>query len=190
MAKTFVDITISLDGFIAGADVSAENPMGNDGVRLHNWFFDGKTEVDEQLQAKLVESAGAVIIGAHIYRTAIDTGWDGQNPFPAPVFILAHNPIERVVDGFTVVNDGIESALKQASAVAGDKSVWIMGGANMIQQYLKAGLVDELHIHIAPVLFGEGTRLFDNLGADHVELELLENLQTPGATHLRFRVMK
>ncbi|MBZ0284306.1 MAG: dihydrofolate reductase family protein [Anaerolineae bacterium] len=190
MGKVVVDITMSLDGFIAGTNISTALPMGDGGLRLHDWIFGGKTEADAKMLDESMKSAGAVIIGARIYRTAIDDAWGGVNPFAAPTLVLANHIPDQVVEGFTFINDGILSALERAKAIAGDKNVWVMGGANVIQQYLKAGLVDELHIHIAPVLFGEGTRLFEHIGAEPVELKLLENIQTPGATHLRFRVVK
>lgn len=190
MPKVIVDITMSLDGFITGANVSTKLPLGEGGLRLHDWIFGAKTDADAQLLDDLMQSVGAVIIGAHIYRTAIDDAWEGVNPFSAPTFILAHQTPSHIVEGFTVITDGIESALSQAKAVAGDKHVWIMGGANVIQQYIKANLIDELHIHIAPVLFGEGTRLFDHIGGQHIELERLWTKETPAATHLKFRILK
>jgi dihydrofolate reductase len=101
-----------------------------------------------------------------------------------------HHVPAKVVDGFTYVTDGINSALKQAQAAAGNKDIWIAGGANVVQEFLKAGLIDELQISLAPVLFGTGTRLFDHIGMNHIELQNTLNIQTPQATHLRFKILK
>jgi dihydrofolate reductase len=189
MGKVVVELTMSLDGFIAGANITPEQPMGEGGTRLHDWFFGAKTLVDETIMQNQIDSTGAVIVGGRTYKDAIDDAWGGENPFHAPAFVLTHAMPKTVVDGFTFVMDGIESALSQAKAAAGDKNVWLMGGADVIQQYIKAGLVDEIHIHIAPVLFGAGTRLFDALGSQHIELENIQVIKTPAAVHLHYRVL-
>jgi len=131
-----------------------------------------------------------VIVGRRTYDVAIDEGWEGVSPFQVPAFVPSRDVPAAVVPGFTFVTDGIHSALTQATAIAGDKNVWVMGGATVAQQYLAAGLVDELRIHIAPVLFGAGTRLFEHIGSDRIELEPTEVIQTPDAIHLRYRVVK
>ncbi|HSX17510.1 MAG TPA: dihydrofolate reductase family protein [Patescibacteria group bacterium] len=189
MSKIFIDITMSLDGFIAGPDISSENPMGKGGLRLHNWMFGAQTEADKKLSGEQMQNTGAVIIGRRMYETAISGPWGNENPFAAPVFVLTEAAPEQKVAGFTYVTDGIQGALSQAKKVAGDKNIWITG-ANVSQQYLKAGYVDELHIHIAPVLFMAGTKLFENLGDQHVELEVQNCIQTPGATHIVYKVIR
>jgi dihydrofolate reductase len=130
-------------------------------------------------------------------RRMFDEGegpWDDNPPLRMPVFVVTHQPRERLVkEGgttFTFVTDGIESALEQAKAAAGDKDVNIAGGADTVQQFIKAGLLDELEIHLAPLLFGEGIRLFDKIGPQHVELENMRVVASPKVTHLRFRVVK
>ena len=190
MGKVIVSITMSLDGFVAGANISPEQPLGEGGPRLHDWMFDKKTDADEQVSSETMNNSGAVILGNRMYADAIEGAWGGVTPFKMPAFVLAHKVPAKVADGFTFVTDGMESAFKQAKAIAGDKNVWIGGGANVIQQFIKAGLLDELQVSIAPVLFGAGTRLFDHIGTDHIELQNTRNIQTPQATHLRFNISK
>jgi dihydrofolate reductase len=187
--KLILDITMSLDGYVAGPNISATQPMGEGGERLHRWIFEEKTETDGAVLAETVDTSGAVIVGGTTYFLAIDVGWGGKSPFTVPAFVLSHRSPQTNVNGFTFVHNGIESALAQAKAAAGDKSVWLMGGADIIQQYLKAGLVDELQIHITPVLLGGGTRLFDTL-AQSLELTKTRLIASDGVTHLRFKVVK
>ena len=187
MGKVFADITMSLDGFVAGEHISREHPLGVGGERLHEWIFAGKTDADSKLLDEVVQTSGVVIVGGRTYLTAIDDAWGGVSPFDMPAFvILKDSPATRVA-GFSYITDGIENALAQAKIPAGDKNVWVMGGAGTIQAYLKAGLLEEFQIHIAPVLLGAGLRLFDPL-AEKIELENVMVLQTPAVTHLRFRV--
>lgn len=190
MGKVVLELTMSLDGFVAGPDISATQPLGKDGLQLHHWLFEGKTDVDTQLLDEVVQTSGAVIVGARTYLTGIEEGWGGKTPFIVPAFVVINQVPEKQVDGFVYVTDGIERALAQAQATAGEKNVWIMGGAKTAQPYLRAGLVDELHIHIAPVLLAQGTRLFDDIGTAPIKLERISVVDTPGATHLRFRVVK
>jgi dihydrofolate reductase len=190
MSKAVINLTMSLDGFVAGPNISPEQPLGEGGIRLHDWFFGAATERDNALINELVEASGAVIVGGRTYKDAIDDGWGGETPFNAPAFVVTHTVPTKKVAGFQFVTDGIESALEQAKAVAGDKQVWLMGGANVLQQYLKAGLVDEVYIHIAPVLFGAGTRLFDGIGSEPIDLEIEQVMQTPQATHIQYRVIQ
>lgn len=190
MGQVVVEITMSLDGFVAGPDVSPQQPLGVNGERLHDWMFTNKTATDEQLEAEIFTTVGAVVVGGRTYRDGIDSGWGGVTPFHAPAFVVLSRVPDKQVDGFTYVTDGIASALRQAQAVVGDKDVWVMGGAHLIQQYLKAGLVDELHIHIAPILLQRGTRLFEQIGDTPITLEATRALHTPGAAHLRYHVIK
>jgi dihydrofolate reductase len=189
MSKIFIDFTMSLDGFIAGPNISNENSMGEGGQRLYNWLFGASTEADAKISSEQMQGTGAVIIGRRMYETAISGPWGNENPFSAPVFVLTEAVPERKVSGFIYIQDGIESALAQAKKVAGDKDIWITG-ANVAQQYLNAGHVDELHIHIAPVLFTSGTKLFDNIGDQRIELEAQSCVQTPGATHIVYKIIR
>lgn len=204
MGKVALDTSISLDGFITGPNPRPEAGLGDGGERIFDWMMaaapDGESsrelnEAWDQLFGNAFASTGAVIMGRNMFDI-IDSpnGWvapDGT-PFTWPCFVLTHRPLENETKGqtpFTFVSDGIERALAQARDAAGDKDIGI-AGANTFQQYLRAGLVDEIHLHVVPVLLGAGTPLFDNLGAAHVELEQIGHLETPGATHLSFRVVK
>ncbi len=190
MNKVVSNITMSLDGFIAGAGISKAEPMGKNGIRLHDWIFKSKTDLDAELLNEVMESSGAVIVGSRTYHTAIADAWEGVSPFNVPAFVVCHQVPAAAVDGFTYITDGIESALEQAKTAAGEKNTWVMGGADIIQQYLNAKLLDSLHIHIAPVLLTNGTRLFDKIGINQVELKKIKVLDTPGATHIQYEFEK
>lgn len=187
MRKVILDITMSLDGFVAGPNISPSLPMGENGIRLHDWIFGSKSEQDSKIISEQVEKSGAVIVGGSTYHTAIDGAWGRETPFTVPAFVLTKNIPQNGRSGFTFVSDGIERALILARATAGEKNVWIMGGANTIQSYIKASLYDELHLHIAPITLGNGTRLFEQNGFGLMELENLETIKTVGATHFKFR---
>jgi dihydrofolate reductase len=212
MAKVSVALTMSLDGFIAGPNDGAELPLGEGGTRLFNWYFDGDTAVRRYQEAarrgvsvppfklssssaevfeELIESGGAVVTGRRTYDIA--GAWGGNGPLPGvPLFVVTHNVPEHVPQGeshYTFVTQGVESAIEQARAAAGDKYVGLMG-ASVPQQCLRAGLLDEIQIHLVPVLLGGGVRLFDHLGSDKIELETIRVVDSPGVTHLRFRVVK
>jgi dihydrofolate reductase len=203
MGKVFVDITTSLDGFVAGPNDGPELPLGAGGERLHEWVYGlaswrephglegGEVSRDSEILGEAFESMGAVVLGKRMFENA--DGWGDEPPFHVPVFVLTHEAREPLVKGgttFTFVTDGIESALEQAKAAAGDKDVSVAGGAKTIQQYLSAGLVDEMQIHVAPMLLGGGIRLFDNLGAEQIEVEGTRVVESPAVTHLKFRVVK
>jgi len=193
MGKVVFDISMSLDGFMTAANRRPEEPMGDGGQRLHEWAF-GDDRRDREVLTSGVGTLGAVIAGRRTYDDSVPWwGADGPTgPARVPVFVLSHDVPEDVPDGgvYTFVAGGIERALEQAKAAAGDKGVTVMGGAVTGQQYLRAGLVDELSIHLVPVLFGSGTRMFDNLGDQHIQLESADVIQTAAATHLRFRIAK
>ena len=193
MGKVVFDISMSLDGFMTAANRRPEEPMGDGGQRLHEWAF-GDDRRDREVLTSGVGTLGAVIAGRRTYDHSVPWwGADGPTgPARVPVFVLSHDVPEDVPDGgvYTFVAGGIERALEQAKAAAGDKGVTVMGGAVTGQQYLRAGLVDELSIHLVPVLFGSGTRMFDNLGDQHIQLESAVVIQTAAATHLRFRIAK
>lgn len=202
MGKVLVDISMSLDGFVAGPNDGPELPLGDGGERLHEWVYGlaswrephglegGAKGRDDEVMQEAFESVGAVVLGRRMFENA--KGWGDNPPFHTPVFVLTHEPRETVTkEGgttFTFVTDGIRSALEEARAAAGNKEVSVAGGANVVQQYLRAGLLDQIQIHLVPILLGDGVRLFDNLGAEQVELETTRVIDSPGVTHLRLRV--
>jgi dihydrofolate reductase len=202
MGKVVFDISMSLDGFIAGLHDGPDNPMGDHGVEaLHQWIWgdrtdgvpgDGAKGSNREVLAELKNTTGAIVVGRRTYD--IVDGWGGTHPFGAiPAFVVTKAAPEHVPQGgtkFTFVTDGIESAVKQARAAAGDRNVYVVGGANIAQQCLKAGLLDEMRIHIAPLLLGEGIRLFDHLGAESIQLERTGLVDAPGVTHLTFRFVQ
>jgi len=193
MAKVIFDISMSLDGFMTAANQRPEEPMGEGGEQLVQWAF-GDNPADREVLTGGVAGLGAVIAGRRTYDTSLPWwGADGPTgPARVPVFVLSHDEPEDTPAGgvYTFVTGGIEDALKQAKAAAGDKYVTVMGGADTGQQYLRVGLVGELSIHLIPVLFSSGTRMFEHLGNGHVQLEHLGSVQTAAATHLRFRVVR
>lgn len=182
MGKLMLDITMSLDGFIAGPN--------DDLDRVHDWIRGNPTDEGAAVTQELMESTGAVLMGRRTFDLAeASNAWvDGP-----PIVVLSHTRVEKEDEGatrFTFVTDGIESALHQAQAAADGKDVWVIGGANTAQQYIEAGLLDEMQIHLVSVLLGDGIRLFDHIGAGHKELERTRVKETPGVTHLSFRFMK
>jgi len=188
MGTVEVEISMSVDGFITGPNEEGAG-LGKGGEILHAWFRhdpDGPRLLDDALFA----TSGAVITSRKIYDGM--EGWGDDGFYRMAVYVLTHRPHDVVVKGetsFTFVTEGIESAIAQARAAAGDKKVHVMGGASVIQQALKAGLVDSLHLHVAPIVLGAGIRLFDNL-SDPIELERTEVVESQFGTHLRFRVVK
>ena len=191
--KVTSNISMSLDGFITGPNVRVGNGMGDDGDRLHDWMFDAKTETDAAIRDELYASTGAVLIGKRMFDVGFEP-WGDPPPFGMPVFIVTHEAREPLpMQGgttYTFVTDGIEAALELVRTAAGDKNVGIWGGANIIRQYLKAGLLDELQIDLVPMLLGRGIRLFEDLDPEGIELRRRSSIETPGATHLRFDVVK
>lgn len=183
MGKVFLSITMSLDGFIAGQSITQENPMGLNGQLLHKWLFANKQKEDEEVATDMFKNCGAVILGSRTYTTAINGVWESQSPFPVPALVLSSKKI-NITKGFTVVNNGIQTALSQAKSIAKEKDILVMGGASVAQQFLEADLLDEVHLHIAPILLGSGTRLFEKENNRIVELTKINVIETPGATHL------
>jgi dihydrofolate reductase len=211
MTNVTCQISISLDGFVAGPDQSMDNPIGEGGMRLHQWAFAtdtwneqhgsdaGERTADSEVAAKMMEGNGAYIMGRNMFgpgRGAWDPDWRGwwgdDPPYHTPVYVLTHHerdPIEmQGGTTFYFVTDGIESALEQARAAAGDKDVSIGGGASTVRQYLAAGLLDELYLHIVPVVLGAGERLLENVGDP--KLEPVEVVASPAVTHVRYRVAR
>lgn len=193
MTRVIFDISMSLDGFVNAANVRPEEPLGDGGERLHEGAFGGDECNRRELLAEPTKSLGAVIAGRRAYDLSVPWwGADGPSgPARVPVFVVTHAEPEDTREGgvYTFV-DGIESALEEAKAVAGDKDVAVMGGAEIGQQYIKAGLIDEISIHLVPVLLGSGTRMFEHLGGEHIQLDTAGVIETPLATHLRFRIVK
>ena len=194
MQKVTSEISMSLDGFITDPNASVGSPLeGNDPGRLHDWRFDAKTEIDAAIVDEIYESTGAVTIGKRMFDVGFEP-WGDPPPFGMPVFVATHEEREPLpMQGgttYTFVTDGIEAALERARAAAGDKNVGIWGGPNIIRQYLKAGLLDEMQIHLIPVLLGGSIRLFEDFDPEGIELRKTSSIETPGATHLRFEVVK
>lgn len=202
MGKVVFDISMSLDGYVAGPDDGPELGLGVGGERLHEWVVElaswrephglegGETNVSSQV-AEDMGASGAVVLGKRMFDNA--HGWGDEPPFGKPVFVLTHTAREPLTKGdttFTFVTDGIESAVEQAKAAAGGEDVSIGGGASTAQQALKAGLVDEVRLTFAPILLGGGVALFDGLGPDDVELEVTRVIEGPKATHVQYRVVK
>ncbi|MFF8022867.1 dihydrofolate reductase family protein [Streptomyces sp. NPDC007896] len=199
------DMAISLDGCVAGTNVAIDNPGGDGAEPLFEWIHNlaswrqrqgmtgGEENRDSVLMREWFDATGAVVMGRMMYDTG-EEFWGGNPPFRAPVFVLTHRPRPTLVkEGgttFTFVTDGIHSALDQAKAAAGDKNVDIAGGARTVQQYLREGLIDELQLHVVPALLGEGLRLFEGLGAGRRNLEPVRVVDTPLATHLKYRFVK
>jgi len=203
MGKVTFNMTVSLDGFVAGPNDSPENGLGDGGEGLFNWYFNGDTEVfmSEGVPPLKVSKQSAEImkeafstIGAGVWgRRTFDIAhaWGG-NPPGSPAFIVTHNvPQEWVKEGspFIFVTDGVESAISQAKKAAGDKDV-VICTASILQQALKAGLVDEIHMDLAPILIGGGVSLFDRLGIGPINLECIQVIQTKDVIHLGYRVVK
>jgi len=203
MGKVTFNMTMSLDGFVAGPNDSPENGLGDGGEGLFNWYFSGDTEVfmSEGVPPLKVSKQSAEImkeafstIGAGVWgRRTFDIAhaWGG-NPPGSPAFIVTHNvPQEWVKEGspFIFVTDGVESAIRQAKKAAGDKDV-VICTANILQQALKAGLVDEIHMDLAPLLIGGGVSLFDRLGIGPINLECMRVIKTEHVIHLSYRVLK
>jgi dihydrofolate reductase len=199
MAKVIAGITMSLDGYITGPNDRLGAGLGDDGERLHDWVFGGPwtyesprgspAGVDQDYLDDVFASGGAWIVG----RTMHDVvdGWGEDPGFGVPVFVVTHRSRETVVKGdtsFAFITDGIAVALESAKAVAAGKNVIVMGGADLLRQYLAAGLVDEFTLTIAPVLLGAGKRLFDEIPRTDIGFERIAVIESPFATHLRFRV--
>ena len=211
MAKLRLRISISLDGFAAGPSQSVDNPLGIGGERLHEWVISlaawraqhgmqgGEVNDSTRVIEEELANIGATIMGRNMFG-GHPGGWDARNPwngwwgtnppFHHPVFVLTHHaraPLEA--EGgttFTFVTDGIESALEQARRAARGKDVALAGGANVARQYLGAGLVDEMELHVVPILLGAGERLLEGLGDDLRGLELTRTVATPQVVHLKF----
>ena len=211
MSKLTCHISISLDGFVAGPNQSLENPLGEGGMRLHEWAFanaawrrghgleGGERGPDSDVIQEVVADVGAYIMGRKMFGgdhgpwDPAWRGWWGEDPpFHVPVFVLTHHPREPLeMQGgttFTFVTEGVQAALDQARAAAGDRDVLIAGGAKAVQQLLAAGLLDELYLHVVPIVLGAGERLLENVGDP--KLEPVKVVASPAVTHVKYRVTR
>jgi dihydrofolate reductase len=203
MGKVTVDMSMSLDGFIAGPNDGPGQELGEGGMQLHEWVFGlagwrkrhglegGETGPDDEMMEEASSNVGALVMGRRMFDLG-EGPWGDEPPFHVPVFVLTHRARDSVAKeggtSYTFVTDGIESALEQARAAAGDRDVALAGGANIVQQYLRAGLVDQIQLHVSPLLLGAGRRLLDEAG--RATLEATRVVESPGVTHLRYRVVK
>jgi len=212
MRKLRLSITMSLDGYVAGPDQSEENPLGVGGMELHEWFFPlkafremhgdqgGETNASSSVVEERRANIGATIMGRNMFGGGTGpwgedpwTGWWGEDPpYHHPVFVLTHHAREPLqMKGGTIfhfVTDGIESALGQAKDAAREQDIWLAGGASLVNQYLAAGLVDELDISIAPVIMAGGERLFESLRHGALKLTQIRAVDAPGVTHINYQV--
>ena len=212
MSRLRFEISMSLDGYVAGPDQSEENPLGEGGERLHDWVVEleawrkshghagGEVNESTPIIEEQIANIGAVLMGRNMFGPPGggdwgDGSWQGwwgdDPPFHCPVFVLTHyerEPLELSDTTFSFVTDGIQSALDLAKEAAGDQDIKLSGGADVARQYLAAGLVDEMELHVVPVLLGSGERLLDDVG--DLELEQIRAVEAPGVTHLKYRVVK
>lgn len=196
MGAVYVDMSMSLLGFIAGPNDEVDD--------LHAWLYGlkafrephgetgGTTNRDSEIVDEAMKRSGASIVGRRMYELA--GGWGDNPPFHEPVFVLTHEAREPLAKAggttFTFVTDGVESAMTQAREAAGGRDISVRGGANTVQQFLAAGLVDEIEIHVVPILLGRGIRLFDELDPAPVQLVTTRVVESPAVTHLRYRVVR
>jgi dihydrofolate reductase len=204
MANVFFDIGLSLDGYIAGDHRGSKNPLGDNGMSIHQWMFrqkafwkhlnmEGGEEdggVDGKMIRDTIDRTGSYIMGKRMFDEG-EVNWP-ENLFKAPVYVLTHEKrepwVQKGTTTFYFINDGIESALEKARATANGKDIRLQGGGNMLQQYLNAGHVDEFIIHIAPVFIGSGIRLFDHIQHNKMKVRLEESSTGNNVTHLRYSV--
>ena len=211
MSSVSCQISISLDGFVAGPNQSLENPIGEGGLRLHQWAFEtaswrrqqglqgGASNADSAVIDEVNRGIGAYVMGRKMFGGGDGpwdetwTGWWGDDPpYHTPVFVLTHHPRKPVAKHggttFMFITDGIESALRQARSAAGDRAIAIAGGAQTVQQYLRAGMLDELYLHIVPVVLGAGERLLEDVGDPTLEIDKV--IASPTVTHIKYRIIR
>jgi dihydrofolate reductase len=214
MGRVTFEISMSADGYVAGPRATQEVPLGEGGERLHDWVTGlstwralhgmegGERSADADVLQESFDLAGAYVMGRRMFSgeggpwgdEPFEGWWGDEPPFHAPVFVVTHHPREPLVkDGgttFTFVTEGVEAAIEQARDAAGDKDIAISGGADVARQALAAGLVDEMKLHVVPLLLGGGVRLFEELPSAPVSLEQLRVQASPAVTHLRYRVVR
>jgi dihydrofolate reductase len=191
MSATVLDMSMSLDGYVTGPNDSRENPFGDGAEMLHDWLSSAATDDDRAVLQGVLDSVGAIVMGRTSFeKNEGDGGWgDGGPVGDTPCFVVTHHPPTTARSPvFTFVTDGVASAIEQAKDAAGDKAVSLFG-ATVMQQALPLGLVDEIRVHVVPVLIGRGTPLFGTLDSS-IRLERIEAKLTPAATHLAFRVIR
>jgi dihydrofolate reductase len=204
MPRLTMDITMSLDGYVAGPNMRPGVGLGDGAERLHAWAFGAGDDADSEVLEEMLSAPGAFVMGRRMFggEGPWDNpawgdvpweGWWGDDPqHSRPVFVLTHHerePLHKSDTTFTFVTDGIQSALEQARAAAGDRDVALGGGADVAQQYLRAGLLDELQIHLAPILLGRGVRLFEGLDVEAIGFEPIRVIHSQAVTHVRYRVV-
>jgi len=215
VGKVFVELSVSLDGFVAGPNPSLEHPLGEGGELLHEWAMGleafrerhgmsgGEQNPDSEIVAESLAGTGAVVMGRRMFSGGegpweddpnADAWWGDDPPFRVPVFVVTHHPRKPVEKQggttFTFVTEGVEAAVERARAAAGSANIQIAGGASVGQQALRAGLVDELQMHLVPVLLGEGTRLLEGLSAGDAHLERVRVVDSRAVTHLWYRIVR
>jgi dihydrofolate reductase len=191
MTRVICDMSMSLDGYVTGPNDSRENPFGDGAEMLHDWIFDAATDEDRAVLQDMRDSVGAIVMGRTSFdKNEGDGGWDDGGPLgDTPCFVVTHHAPERSHPSiYTFVTDGVATAIEQAKKTAGDKKVSLFG-ATVMQQALPLGLVDEIRVHVIPVLLGGGTPLFAALDST-ISLERTQVVATPAATHLGFRVVQ
>ena len=213
MTRLRLSISMSLDGYVAGPDQSVSEPLGSGGELLHDWVVatrswrqthgkeGGETGPNDEIAAEHFQNVGATIMGRHMFGGGDGPwstnppwkGWWGQNPpFHHPVFVLTHYPRQPLdLQGgttFYFVTDGIRASLEQAKKAARGKDISLGGGADVAQQYMKAGLLDEMDLHVVPLLLGGGARLLDNTDGKQTAYECVRVVNTPSVTHYRYRL--
>ena len=206
MSKVFVDVGISLDGYIAGPNIGPQNPIGDGGLAIHDWMFIQKSfrehlgmeggddnNKDNDLIEEVFNRIGANIMGSHMFEEG-EASWPEDAPFHSPVYVLTHKKREpwkrKGGTTFYFTNEPIEKVLEKAKKDAGQKDVRISGGADTIQQYLNAGLVDEFGIHLAPLILGKGIKLFDKIDKEKFSLQVSDVIDSSLVTHLFYEVVK
>jgi dihydrofolate reductase len=191
MTRVICDMSMSLDGYVTGPNDSRENPFGDGAEMLHDWIFDAATDEDRAVVQDVLDGVGAIVMGRTSFdKNEGDGGWDDGGPLgDTPCFVVTHHAPERSHPSiYTFVTDGVATAIEQAKQTAGDKKVSLFG-ATVMQQALPLGLVDEIRVHVIPVLLGAGTPLFAALDST-ISLERTQVVATPAATHLGFRVVQ
>jgi dihydrofolate reductase len=206
MCKVFFSVGISLDGFIAGLNGGPKNPLGDGGTKIHQWVYPLKSfrehlmleggetgNKDDEIVEETFKRTGASVMGRRMFNEG-EANWPENAPFRTPVYVVTTQTREPWVrqggTTFYFVNDGIQKALEKAKRAAGNKDVRIAGGADVIQQFINAGLVDEFRIHVAPILLGKGVRLFDRIEKEKFSLEIIEAVDSPHVTHLQYKVLR
>ena len=193
MTKVLLEMSMSLDGYTTGPDVSAEEPMGRGGEQLHEWMFEGSPAESERYEIEHFRDIGAVIVGRRMADLGI-VHWGEEPTFHAPVFVVTNRPADTIVKAggtsYIFVTGGIDEALGRARDAAEPADVIVGGGADVARQYLRAGAVDELRLHLIPVILGGGGRLFDDGPSQSIHLRPIEVTDTPRATHLTYEVVR